>query len=268
MEIGQRTPEDPAPLALTSPALERAGFRHGFFLRNGGSSPDPFRSLNFALNGGDTAENVSKNREVAARFLGVDAARIYYLSQVHGTSVEFLRGDEDAGAVVHWEGDAIISKNPQAACCVRSADCGTLLIGDPDSGAACAVHAGWRGTVAGIVFSAIQALTAAMRAQASRLVVAIGPHIEACCFEVGDDVAAEIAACSAAGEGVVRRREGGKRHVDLRAVLVAQLVAAGVDEASIDHVRGCTLCEPERFFSYRREGKVSGRLLSAIVPRA
>ena len=267
MRIGERTPHDPASVALTSPALERAGFRHGFFLRTGGASEGPFRSLNFLLNTGDAPDNVAKNREVAGAVLGVAPDRIYFLSQVHGTTTELLRGDEDPLEVVRRQGDAVISRNPEAACGVRSADCGTLLIGDPVSGAACAVHAGWRGTVAGVVASAVGAMRAA-RAEPSRLVVAIGPHIEACCFEVGDDVAREIAASSSAGDAVVSRRDGAKPHVDLRAVLVAQLVALGVSEASIDQVRGCTVCDEERFFSYRRDGKVSGRLLSAIVPRA
>ncbi len=267
MRIGERTPQDPATVALSSPILQRAGFRHGFFLRTGGFSAGPFRSLNFVLNTGDAPENVAKNREVAADVLGVAPERIYFLSQVHGTSAELLRGDEDPMEVVHRQGDAVISRNPNAACGVRSADCGTLLIGDPESGAACAVHAGWRGTVAGVVASAIGAMRA-VRAEPARLVVAIGPHIEACCFEVDEDVAREIAASSPAGDAVVTREDGKKPHVDLRAVLVAQLVALGVGEGSIDHVRGCTVCDAERFFSYRRDGKVSGRLLSAIVPRA
>jgi hypothetical protein len=150
---------------------------------------------------------------------------------------------------------------------VRSADCGTLLVGDARSGAACAIHAGWKGTVAGVVPTAIRAMHERFGSEPGTLVVAIGPHIEACCFEVGEDVAREIAASSSSGEAVVIREGKKKPHVDLRAVLVSQLQAAGVKAPAIDHVRGCTVCDPERFFSYRREGQVSGRLLSAIVPR-
>jgi len=236
-------------------------------MRTGGVSPDPFRSLNFIASSGDDPANVAENRARAGAFLGVDAGRIYYLSQGHGTGVEFVRGSEDAAEVVHRRGDAVASDSPRAACGVRSADCGTLLVGDPKTGAACAIHAGWKGTVLGVVPAAIAAMRSAFGSDPRSLVVAVGPHIEVCCFEVGGDVARELAGCSPAGEAVVVRDGEKKPHVDLRAVLVAQLVAAGVEALAIDHVRGCTVCDRERFFSYRREGQVSGRLLSAIVPR-
>jgi len=154
---------------------------------------------------------------------------------------------------------------PGVACGVRSADCGTLLIGDRVSGAVCAVHSGWRGTVQGAAAAGVRALRELVGAEGD-LVVAVGPLIEACCFEVGDDVAAELAACSSRGEQAVdRSRE--KAHVDLRSILDAQLAEVGIASHAIDHVRGCTVCDRERFFSFRRDGKESGRLLSAVVAR-
>lgn len=261
---------DPAPfpkwLAATSALLEAEGFRHGFFLRHGGVSEGAFRSLNFIANSGDSLENVRRNVELAAAFLRVSPDRLYYLSQVHGVVVEVLHGDEDPAEVVRRIGDATMSETGGVACGVRSADCGTLLIGDRRTGRVAAVHAGWRGTVGGVVAAAVGALENA-GSQRSDLVAAIGPHIEVCCFEVGDDVAAEIAASAPAGDAVVVRTEGQKPHVDLRAVLVSQLGALGIDGRAIDQVRGCTVCDAGRFFSYRRDGKISGRLLSAIVPR-
>ncbi len=90
----------------------------------------------------------------------------------------------------------------------------------------------------------------------------VGPHIEQCCFEVGPDVAAEIAAASALGDGVVDRSRD-KPHVDLRRVIAAQLEDEGV--AAVDQVEGCTMCDARRFHSYRRDGAVSGRMLAVIV---
>ena len=107
----------------------------------------------------------------------------------------------------------------------------------------------------------------ALAAGPGRVLAAIGPHIETCCFEVGDDVAAELAAASTQGAAVIERRAGARPHVDLRRVVRAQLVAAGVGDADIDDVAGCTVCDAARFFSYRRDGARSGRLLSAIVAR-
>jgi copper oxidase (laccase) domain-containing protein len=100
------------------------------------------------------------------------------------------------------------------------------------------------------------------------LVAAIGPHIEACCFEVGEDVAAQLAGCSSLGDAAVIRPGGERVRVDLRRILRAQLEEAGVEGSAIEDVRGCTCCDAERFFSYRRDKERSGRLLSAIVARA
>jgi hypothetical protein len=97
-------------------------------------------------------------------------------------------------------------------------------------------------------------------------VAAIGPHIERCCFEVGDDVARRIAAASPAGDTVIDASRARPR-ADLRRMIEAKLVGLGLDRAAIDQVRGCTVCDEHRFFSYRRDGRVSGRMLAAVVPR-
>ncbi len=183
-----------------------------------------------------------------------------------------LTGDEDREAVLREVGDITLSRAPGVACGVRSADCATVLLADRRSGAVAAVHSGWRGTVLGAAAQGVAELRrlAGLEAEAEAeadLVAAIGPHIEACCFEVGDDVAAQLAGCSSAGEAAVIRREGARPHVDLRRVLRAQLAAAGIADAAIEDVPGCTVCDPARFFSYRRDSQRSGRLLSAIVAR-
>jgi YfiH family protein len=252
---------------LQSPQLLAAGFRHAFFTRLGGVSSGEYASLNFAASTGDEPEHVAANVERAGAALGVPTARVHFLSQVHGVETLLVDERDDRDEVVHRVGDALAARGgADLACGVRSADCGTLLVGDPVSGAVCAIHAGWRGTVRGVVPAALARLRdlAGPRAQ---LIAAVGPHIKPCCFEVDDDVAAELAACSSAAERAVRRSPGAKPHVDLRAILHAQLVAAGVAADRIDDVRGCTVCDPERFFSFRRQGARSGRLLSAIVPR-
>jgi YfiH family protein len=250
-------------MLVTSPLLSRNGFRHAFFTRQGGVSEGVYATLNFAVSTGDEPGRVRQNVALAAAALGVPAARLYFLSQVHGTGVVALSGEEDREAVVHVEGDATLTLRPGIACGVRSADCGTILVGDLRSGAVAAIHAGWRGTEAGVVEAAIDALTRATSG-AVELVAAVGPLIEACCFEVGHDVADRLAACSALGEAAVTRRPE-KAHVDLRAILGEKLRAKGIAAGAIDHVRGCTVCDAQRFFSFRRDGKASGRLLSAIV---
>lgn len=249
---------------LQSPLLSRAGFRHAFFTRSGGVSVGPYRSLSFSVAAGDDPAHVAENRQRAAAALGVREDRLYYLSQVHGVQLREIVGDEDPRAVLEWEGDALVSRAPQVACGVRSADCVPVLIGDQSSGAACAVHAGWRGVAARIVPKTLEALTA--RLPGARFVVAIGPHISLQAFEVDADVAEALARSSSAAE-VVSTGRWPKPHVDMRRILRAQLEEMGLDSSSLDDVQGCTASDPARFFSFRRDGKLSGRHLSAIVPR-
>ena len=250
---------------LTSPLLDDAGFRHAFFTRQGGVSVPPWDSLSFAVSVGDNPEAVRENFARAAHWLGVDAGRLYVLSQVHGTAARLLTGAEDRDEVVRSVGDVTMSRITGVACGVRSADCVPVLVADRSSGAAAAIHSGWRGTVANATAAGVAALREAIGGR-GELLAAIGPHIETCCFEVGEDVAAQLAGCSALGAAaVIGGGAGGKARVDLRRIVRAQLEAVGVTE--IDDVRGCSVCERERFHSYRRDGKRSGRMLSAIVAR-
>lgn len=254
--------------ALESPLLSREGFRHGFFTRRGGVSGAPFESLSFVLGTGDRPEAVAENRRRAAEVLGVDPTALYYLSQVHGTNIVELGGDEPPEEIVRLQGDVTLSLSPGVACGVRGADCAPVLIGDRRSGAVAAVHSGWRGTVQRVVVVAVEALVARAKTTPGSLVAAIGPHIERERFEVGKDVAAELAQASSRGvRAVLPGRDAEHPLVDLRAILRAQLREAGLADDAIDDVAGCTVTDAELFFSYRRDGKVSGRLLSAIAVR-
>jgi YfiH family protein len=253
--------------ALKSALLDQAGFRHAFFTREGGVSSPPFDTLSFAVSVGDDRACVAENLRRAGRVLGVDPGRIYMLSQVHGTASRVLRGDEDPVEVIHSIGDVTLSSTPGLACAVRAADCVPVLLADRASGAVAAVHSGWRGTTLGAAPAGVAALRALVGAD-GELVAAIGPHIEACCFEVGDDVAATLAACSSLGEAAVIRVPGKNARVDLRRIVRAQLEAVGVRPEAIEDVRGCSVCDRARFHSYRRDGARSGRMLAAIVARA
>lgn len=242
--------------------LERAGFRHAFFTRQGGVSEGPYESLNFSRAVGDSAEHVAQNVALAAAALGVGAERVYYLSQVHGAVTHVLRGGETPEQVLALEGDALMSREPTVACGVRSADCVPVLVADRASGAVAAIHAGWRGVVGGAVESGVATLREQVGARGD-LVAAIGPHIRIGAFEVSEDVARELEAASPV-PGVVER-SGAKPHVSLARIVTGKLCALGLEMSSIDDVGGCTVTEPDRFFSFRRNGKVGGRHLSAIV---
>jgi YfiH family protein len=249
---------------LESALLRESGFRHAFFTRRGGVSEGPYATLNFSRAVGDAPERVMQNLALAGETLGLPPDRIYFLSQVHGNGAVRLNGDEPAEAVLEREGDAVVSRAPGVACGVRTADCVPILVADRRSGAVGAIHAGWRGVVRGVIEAGVNALRDAAGGE-PELVAALGPHIRLWSFEVDEDVAEELAAASPVP--CVVRRPGMKPHVRLDNIVRAKLTAAGVAAEHIDDVGGCTVTEAERFFSFRRDGKVGGRHLAAIATR-
>lgn len=250
---------------LRSPLLERAGFRHAFFTRNGGVSQGPYRSLNFAVAVGDEPHLVQRNLERAAEVLGVPANRLYFLSQVHGSDCVVAEGDAEPSEFVRREGDIVKSSNPSLAAAVRTADCVPILLADSASGAVAAIHAGWRGVARGAIEAGIESLVAPDQSR-QHLLAAIGPHISREAFEVSEEVALELAASSPDPHVVDRSRA--RPHVDLRRIVEAKLVSAGIPRDAVDSLPGCTFLNEVDFFSFRRDGKHSGRHLAAIVARA
>ena len=254
------------PEYLWSKVLLGAGFQHAFFTRKGGHSPPPFDSLHFG-SVGHSHEILLANLSDASSVLGVDPDRLYLATQVHGRDVAVISGSENRDEVLEREADAIVSGAPGVGCGVKVADCVPILVADRDTGAVAAIHSGWQGTVANVAAAGVEALRRVTgHAGAGVLLAAIGPHIELCCFEVGEDVAARLDACTPGRP--VDRRAGQRPHVDLRKIVRAQLLALGLSDVDIDDVRGCTQCDPTRFYSYRRDKDASGRHLAAIVARA
>jgi YfiH family protein len=246
-------------LALRSSLLTSAGFSHGFAMRGGGVSAPPYDSLNFRVAGDERAENVAENLRRLAEEVGFSPASLYLVGQVHGAEVKLAdregtpRGKDEADAIVLGEANA---------GGVRIADCMPILVGDLVTGRAAAIHAGWRGVVAGVIGAALAALGDSRNAR----VAAVGPCIGPCCFEVSRDVAARIADAVSDASVVVRAQDD-KAFVDLRLAARAQLRAHGLGAFDIEDVEGCTKCDAARFFSYRRDGEKSGRHLAVIRSR-
>jgi len=248
--------------AWHSTLLERHGFRHAFATRSGGVSIAPYDTLNLGLHLGDDEEAVRENRSRFARTLGISSDRLFEQRQVHGARVREISGSDLAKTVADLEGDALIARIEGLAVAARTADCVPLLMAHPASGHVGAVHAGWRGAVAGVVPRAVEALSH----DPAELIVAIGPHIRVEAFEIGEDVAREME--QASGGRAVLRRGGLKPHGNLAALIRLQLRDLGVPADAIDDVGGCTHTEAAHFFSHRRERGMTGRHLSAIVARA
>jgi len=152
---------------------------------------------------------------------------------------------------------------------VKTADCVPLLIGDPVTGAFAAVHAGWRGTLAGIGVVAVKRLKHEYGAQAEDLRVAIGASAGPCCYEVGKEVIDAFTEKFVDAERLFTPTKEGHARIDLLKSNKDQLVSAGVQAERIHTAPICTMCRPDLFFSYRREKSVNGKVgrLMAVVGR-
>jgi len=252
------------PLLVSGPML--AGFRHGFTMRAGGVSVSPFDSLNLGWKWGDTPAHVGENHR---RLLNVSgASTVLRVSQVHGVRILRVHQSDDPESVAGEQADGLCTDEPGLGLSVHVADCTPIVMACPRTGACAALHAGWRGTVAGMARAGVAALVSQFGCQSSDLRVALGPCIGPCCFEVGAEVEdAFVAAMPAARHnGVIVSAPGRKAHIDLRAFQALQLEVAGVLREHIDASPDCTLCDPgRRFFSYRGAGRATGQSVGFVV---
>lgn len=242
---------------LISPLLSELGVCHGFTTRIGGVSDGKYATLNLGEKWGDAKERTATNLRLVAADAGFAPERLCQVTQVHSADIVEL-SDVDQGRL-SADGMATASPLPLVLG-VYSADCVSLLFAD-GAGRVAAVHAGWRGTVAGIAANAVKTLCR-LGAQPQRLRVAMGPSIGPCCFEVKDDVAARFRQVA---PDAVYARQDGRLFVDLRRANRQFLLAAGVLPTHIADDPPCTHCDSERFFSYRRDGAGIGQHLAFIV---
>ncbi|MBI5598104.1 MAG: peptidoglycan editing factor PgeF [Deltaproteobacteria bacterium] len=251
---------------ILSAALGREpGCVHAFLGRTGGTSRGPFSSLNMGLNLGDKIENVKANRALAGRRFGFAPARLATVRQVHGDNVVTV---ESSGArdYTSVEADAIITAVQGAAVGVLTADCLPILIFDPGKRAAAAVHAGWRGTVRRVAERAVCTMIEKFGSDAGGLRASLGPSIGPCCYVVGKDVTDEFKkAFGRDAERYVKAEGRDSARVDIRGANMLLLKEAGLREENIGVENICTSCRNDVFFSYRKDGKDTGRQLSFIM---
>ena len=251
-------------LPLVRSAIIPARFHHGFTTRGGGVSPPPFDSLNLGFKWGDARDNVLENRRRVGVATGVE--RTFVATQVHGAHVVRVGAGDLVADVAEVEADGLISDAAGLAIGVYVADCVPVLMADARTGAFAAVHAGWRGTLAGVVPAAVRRLVAELGVRPGDLRVALGPAIGVCCFEVGEEVVAAVeqAIPSAAPAGAIRAGARGRAHVDLKELNRMLLAAEGVPADAIDAGPECTSCDRARFFSYRRDHGQTGQAFGFI----
>ncbi|HLJ61870.1 MAG TPA: peptidoglycan editing factor PgeF [bacterium] len=259
--VGDGTPRSAVVPLMPARVVEDTGrARAAFTTRAGGASEGAFASLNLSFTVGDDARAVSENRRRFAAAWGVAPADLVEAAQVHGNRIAAV--DARAAGTTVPASDGLVTDTPGIWLAVYAADCVPVLVVDPDRPAVGVLHAGWRGTAAGIAPALLQTMTERFRTRPDRVRAALGPAIGGCCYEVDGPVARAMA--HASWWPTAARRSGAERwHLDLREALRRQFVAAGVPEASIEMRPECTRCRADLFFSYRRDG-VTGRLAGCI----
>lgn len=233
--------------------------------RRGGVSTGPYDALNLGSWGDDDPDAVAANRAILAGYAGTGPERIAQARQVHGSDVLVLRDDGDLpGAdlvAAARDADGVATALRGAPCVVLCADCVPVaLVADR---AVAMVHAGWRGLVGGVLEAGLRALAdadAGTGDAGAGVTAVIGPSAGPCCYEVGDEVHAALAASAPLGVGTGVGEPGRFRvgdHADLWAAAAARLRAAGVEHVLT--VGECTICAPDDYFSHRRDAGTTGR---------
>ncbi len=224
---------------------------HGFTTRRGGVSTGSLSSLNIAFKEGESMENVEKNIHILGAALGFDWGKLVLTRQTH-TDIVRVVTSQDHTSLCHRdypECDGLVTNDPGVTLMVFTADCTPILLWDPVTGAVGAVHAGWRGTAAGIAGKAARLMCDAFGAEPQNIRAAIGPNIAKCHFETDADVpSAMLAAYGEEARPFIQQR-GEKYYLDLKAINALALAKAGV--AHIDISTDCTYCQPQRFWSHR-----------------
>jgi purine-nucleoside/S-methyl-5'-thioadenosine phosphorylase / adenosine deaminase len=250
---------------LTATSLEVDGIRHAFFTREGGVSSGLHASLNGGIGSTDDAAHVTENRSRMARALGVEPPRLLTLYQIHSPHVVVAEAPWMPQA--RPRADGIVTRIPALAIGVATADCGPVLLADPQARVVGAAHAGWRGALAGIVEATVAAMER-LGAAPSRIRAALGPMIRQRNYEVGRDVIQRFAVEDPASEVFfIPASRDGHALFDLGGYVALRLRRAGV--AQIEDLGVCTYADPARFFSYRRATHLAepdyGRHVNAIA---
>src|SRR5699024_8279900 len=241
---------------LLQPSLidDGKGIQAWFTLKNHQFKPAerPVAGLNLGFNTPDSTDIVKQNRSLLLSELDLDAQWLAYADQVHGSHVRVISEGGTYGAT-----DGLVTSLPGLTLAIQVADCAAVLLWDSTNNVIGALHAGWRGAVAGILSEGIQMMKQ-QGAELEQMNAFISPCISQAHFEVGPEVAEQFP------EPFVERSRYAKPHVDLKGVLGQQIADQGLKRTNIEVSKACTFADDEHFYSYRREGEESGRMMGLI----
>lgn len=237
------------------------GLLHGYLGRRGGKSVGPYAGLNVSYRVGDDPKIVSQNVCDIKLAVGIHDGRIITMKQLHGDRIIEVK---DIHVKEAGEGDGMVTREKDAFLGVLTADCVPILFVAPEQAIAAVVHAGWRGTLAGIAAKMVQLLDSTHDISPNAVEAALGPAIGSCCYEVKDDVFGPLIERWGKVADECLKNRAGKTYLDLRRFNRAILEQAGVPSKQIYEVGPCTSCSVDQFFSYRREKRETGRQISFV----
>lgn len=243
---------------------------HFMSTRKGGESQGDYTSLNLGYTGGDNKNSVDRNRKRLCQRLQIGTSMLVVPDQVHGSKIavidaSFPKQSQDEQNYSLRETDALITNQQDICIAVTTADCVPILIYAPDKQVAAAIHAGWRGTVAHIATHTIQRMQERFGCDPNQMRAVIAPHISQAAFEVGEEVVEIFKKngfdCSNYG---IRKETTGKMHLHLGNINRDQLINSGMLPEHIQLTDTCTYYSDNLFYSARREGIQTGRMLTGI----
>lgn len=227
----------------------------GTSLRHGGSSLTPYASLNLAEHVGDDPNAVAANRQIFFQQTGL--ADLHYCRQIHSAEVIDIHEAGPATLELTPEADALISAQDGVTLGIFTADCVPVFILDVATPAIGIVHAGWRGTLAGIAVNAFNRMEALFGTLAANCLIHLGPSIQKCCYIVSAELIAQFT--ERFGSSVANGT-----NLSLQAANINQLTEIGLPSSSISVSPFCTGCRTDLFYSHRAENGQTGRMLSFI----
>jgi len=231
-----------------------------FTTRIGGKSEGSYESLNLSASSGDDTSVVESNRRRLNSALGIKPGMIKTIRQVHGSDVYELSNPDASRPRAGF--DAIVTRIPGVAVSVLTADCVPILLYDPVKGVVAAVHAGWSGTVSGIVGRAVRTMEQSFGTSTGDLLAAIGPSIGPCCYEVDEKVVTPLKQNILGGGGLIFPTRAGHWQLDLWEANTRLMVSAGVKRTNILVMGLCTSCNADKFYSHRKSGGSTGRMMA------
>lgn len=248
---------------LSLKKFDELGIINGFTRRTGGVSRGKIEGFNFGFRVGDNPNDVLQNYKLLAEDLGVDVNRIVCARQQHTDNIRIVTEDDCGKGVIVVDSDirdtdGLITNIPGIPIVVFTADCVPLLLCDPINKVVAATHAGWRGTAQKIGKKTVQLMKSEFGCAPENIIAAVGPSIGSCCFEVGRDTAEQFDAQYRVP------KPNDKFHVDLWAVNKDDMISEGMLAEKIYVSDECTICNSDKYYSYRTHKEHTGRQVAVI----